>query len=93
MPINASGFEYSWRADGPAIDNIEPSDDSLPVDVAQGVGGDGVDDEDINEEVDIMCKVDTRYVDYVIRGKNGCRILFMKLNKVVEFENEQHLLV
>ena len=44
-PINDSGFEYSWRPDGPAIDNIEPSDVSLPVDVAQGAGGDGVDDE------------------------------------------------
>ena len=26
-PINASTFEYSWRPDGPAIDNIESSDD------------------------------------------------------------------
>ena len=42
---NDSEFEYSWRADGPAIDNIEPSDVSLPVDVAQGAGSDGVDDE------------------------------------------------
>jgi len=32
----------------------------------------------INEEVDIMCKVDPRYVDYVMRGKNGCKMLFMK---------------
>ena len=26
-PINASTFEYSWRPDGPAIDNIVSSDD------------------------------------------------------------------
>ena len=26
-PINASRFEYSWSSDGPAIDNIESSDD------------------------------------------------------------------
>ena len=49
-PINASGFEYNWRPDGPAVDNIEPSDDSLPVDIAQGAGDDGVDDEDTAQE-------------------------------------------
>ena len=45
-PIIASGFEYSWCPDGPAIDNIEPSENSVPVDIAQGAGDDGVDDED-----------------------------------------------
>jgi len=35
----------------------------------------------INEEVDIMCKVDPKYGDYVIYGKNGRRKLFIKLIK------------
>ena len=39
-PINTSGFEYSWRPDGPAIDDIDSADDSLPVDTAQGAGDD-----------------------------------------------------
>ena len=37
----------------------------------------------INEEVDIMCKVDPKYGDYVIHGKNGRITLFMKLNKAL----------
>jgi len=37
----------------------------------------------MNEKVDIMCRVESKYRDYVIRGKNGRKTLFMKLNKAL----------
>ena len=37
----------------------------------------------MNEEVDIMRRVEPKYRDYVIRGKNGRKILLMKLNKAL----------